>query len=349
MGAGHKTIRLSDIARECGVSAATVGKVLNPSAGSSVRVSEETSRRVLEVARRLNYHPNLQASSLRCGSSRLIGVLIDSASWEGLARMLVEIENQASLHDYQLMISGEHDSVERYKAGYQRLRQYGADGIICVSHDYHFCGDDLYDFLQPDSGRVVLVGKPRTGRFWHVDIDYGACIHKSFEYFVDHGRRRIAFVCFAGDFVDLVAFRDAFDICRDGCGKDIFAARAEIDISMNREELSSMVRRVIKEKILPWKCDAVIFHTDFMAGVAIKELLARGIRVPEDIAVIGHGNDLFDDLMTPGLASMDDGLAMQGRAAFDLIRMQCAAGHSEAQEPQVIDVKPGFVWRPSAG
>jgi LacI family transcriptional regulator len=330
---------------------ATASKVLNHSAGSTMRVSEETSRRVLETACRLNYHTNLQASSLRCGSSRLVGVLLDSASWEGLARLLVEVEHQAALHDYQLMVSGEHDSISRFIAGYQRLRQYGAEGIICVSHDYQFCGNELYDFLQQESEHVVLVGRPRCGDFWYVDIDYAASVRIPFEFFVSSGRRRIVQLCFAGEYVCLQEIRKEFShLSEAACGCEGIETRiVQVEGSIDRRETASRVEAIIDSELLQWGCDAVITQSDALAGMVIHGLLRRGVKVPEGVAVIGHGNDSFDEMMTPNIATVDDGLAAQGRAAFDLIRRQIEMRHGGDNSEKTIVVKPDFHCRQSAG
>jgi DNA-binding LacI/PurR family transcriptional regulator len=71
--------------------------------------------------------------------------------------------------------------------------------------------------------------------------------------------------------------------------------------------------------------------------------------VPEDVAVIGRGNDSFDDIVTPAISTMDDGLARQGKAAFDLVRLQLENLRNGHDGEQTLLVPPEFIRRSSSG
>ena len=126
--------RLSDIAKLAGVSKAAAGKVLN-GGRTQIRVSEETRQRILAAAKQLHYQPNMAASILAGGQSRIIGVMIDSRAADSQYRILAEIENEAGKHGYRLLIAQAHDDPEKILDSYHSLKQNGVDGIISFSHD----------------------------------------------------------------------------------------------------------------------------------------------------------------------------------------------------------------------
>src|SRR5262245_955819 len=100
--------RLIDVARQAGVSRATAAQVLNASGGQSVRVSEATRKRVLAVARAVDYRPNRVAQQLKGGRSRLLGVLLDSVNMEVMSNRLAALERRARQQGYRLTIGQVH-------------------------------------------------------------------------------------------------------------------------------------------------------------------------------------------------------------------------------------------------
>lgn len=345
-------MRLSDIAAECGVSVVTVAKVLNQSGGSNTRVGAATAKDILAVAERLHYRPNLSARNLRVGTSKLIGVLIDSESVGGLARMLAAIERCADARGYRIMVAEEHDKVSNVIAGYQSFRQYGADGVICISHDYLDASDALYSFFarQP---RLVFVGQPRLEKAVYVDGAYAERARLALDFLWNSGRRRIALLIDPAGYLSLDGRREGFVRSLEALGGRmevngrIFAVPLS-DITM--VDIQQAVGTCFERELLDWNCDAVITMCDEYAGFVIREFQARGIRIPDEVAVIGHGNDRFCEILNPALASIDDDQAAQGRTAVELIcRMIDPEEEAAVWQEPAPEVRPRLVWRESAG
>jgi len=116
--------RLSDIANLAGVSKAAAGKVLN-GGRAQIRVGAEARKRILEAARQLNYQPNMAASILAGGQSKIIGVFIDSFAKYRAMRLLQEIEQVSSSLGYQIMTSFTHENIQHMKAAYLSFQRYG--------------------------------------------------------------------------------------------------------------------------------------------------------------------------------------------------------------------------------
>ena len=106
--------KLSDIAKLAGVSKAAAGIVLN-GGRTQIRVSEETRQRILAAAKQLHYQPNMAASILAGGQSKLIGVFIDSFAKDRALRLLQEIEQVSSSLGYRIMTSFTHENIKNMK------------------------------------------------------------------------------------------------------------------------------------------------------------------------------------------------------------------------------------------
>ena len=150
--------KLSDIAKLAGVSKAAVGKVLN-GGRSQIRVGAEARKRILEAAQQLNYQPNMAASILAGGSSRMIGVFVDSFAKYRTLRLLQEIERISSELGYRIITSFTHDNIANMRKDYQTLQRYGVTGFICCAHDYPDLKKEVAELFK-DAKNVVFMEKP---------------------------------------------------------------------------------------------------------------------------------------------------------------------------------------------
>lgn len=150
--------RLSDIADLAGVSKAAAGKVLNGGTGK-IRVGKEARQRILDAARKLDYHPNMAATILAGGSSKLIGVFIDSFASYRNQRLLQELERLCVESEYRIMTSFSHDNITHMKEDYLTLQRYGVSGFICFAHDYPGLTPKILDFFS-EQDNVVFMDKP---------------------------------------------------------------------------------------------------------------------------------------------------------------------------------------------
>ncbi len=154
----QQKVNLTDVAKLAKVSCSAAGKVLN-GGSDQIRVGAEARKRILEAARQLDYHPNMAASILAGGSSRLIGVFVDSFSHYRILRLLQEIERIASEQGYRIITSFSHDNIGNMKEDYQTLQRYGVNSFICCSHDYPDLKDEVAELFK-DAKNVVFMEKP---------------------------------------------------------------------------------------------------------------------------------------------------------------------------------------------
>ena len=154
----RQKVYLSDVAKLAKVSSSAAGKVLN-GGSDQIRVGAEARKRILEAAKQLDYRPNMAASILAGGSSKLIGVFIDSFTNYRTLRLLREIERHSSELGYRIITSFSHDNIAHMKEDYHMLQRYGVTGFICCAHDYPNLKKEVAELFTGASD-IVFMEKP---------------------------------------------------------------------------------------------------------------------------------------------------------------------------------------------
>lgn len=151
-------VTLIEVAELAGVSRAAAGKVLN-GGSDKIGVGAEARKRILEAAHELNYQPNMAASILAGGQSKIIGVFVDSFAHYRTMRLLQEIERLASAQGYRIITSFTHDNIANMREDYQALQRYGVNSFICCAHDYPNLKNEVAELFE-GAKNVVFMEKP---------------------------------------------------------------------------------------------------------------------------------------------------------------------------------------------
>lgn len=306
-------VTIKDIAKETGLSIATVSYVLN----GKDNVLEETKQRVLESAKKLGYVRNYSARSLVMNKSNLIGVVIPQTEpgkvmvFENpfYSEMLSSIEYHARQSGYHIIVSGT-DADETY---FQLAKQRNLDGVIIIG----VYSDAFYSGLLTAKIPIVLIDSYIEGKPFHsVRINDEESAFEAVSYLTQKRHREIALV--SGKLKDGGVCEKRFlGYCRAlrEAGLEI---RTENILSGNTDFDSGME---LAEKMLrETKVSAVFCSADIIALGVIKKLTEKKIRIPEDISVIGFDNLSIARYCTPGLTTIGQNVFDKGRAAVDLIR-----------------------------
>lgn len=278
-------VRIKDVAAEAGVSVTTVSHVLNQT--PHTRINEQTRRRVLDVAARMDYRPNRVARSLRTQSSGMIGLLTEEfATTPHAGRIILGAQETASRHHLTLAIINsalQADARER-RDDVAALLDRQVDGIIyaTVFHDVVTPPDELR------AVPAVLIGaRDRAGRVTSVAPDERQGARDAVRSLVQLGHRRIGFVA---DTTDVPATRgrrlgylDALEEAgieaRDG-----LVAEGDAEAAGGFEAATALLSR-------PGDRPTAIFcYNDRMAMGVYRAVGDAGLRIPDDVSVVG-----FDD------------------------------------------------------
>jgi LacI family transcriptional regulator len=322
-----KHVNIKDVAREAGVSTTTVSYVLNQTPSQSI--SPETTERVWQAVRTLNYVPNLNARSLTSQKTNLIGVVIPQTepgkefmfANPFYGELLSAIEYTARRNGYHLLLSGP-DPDQSY---INIARNRSVDGIIIVGSYPSKSLNELHQLAVP----VVLVDTYVKDDVFHtIGIDDRLGGQLATRYLLKQGHRDIAFV--------------SGSVSEQGVAQKRFLgymdALNEYGLSMNEKYLYlgtvsyDFAQSVAEEMRLRGNRETAAFATADILGMGlIKGLRRLGRRVPEDLSIVG-----FDDLdvarmSDPSLTTVHQDIAEKGRNAVQII-LDAADGVSGKQE-----------------
>ncbi len=350
---------LADVASAAGVSRWVAGRVLNGGDGNS-RYSETSRQRVIEAARRLNYHPNHAARQLSGKRSHTFGLMVASAG-DPLRSFLVQYLDVESVKiGCQTLICNTignpavgPDQFQRYVDEFTRR---GVDGVFCAVH--HWWPGDRQALLRRHP-RTVFYEDPGLPGACHVAVDREAAVRLAVRHLVERGRQRIALAVMTlsrpahaarlrGYERELAAHSRTVDrrLVFDGEPHGLAFARCN-EQSGKWEYPEEIVDRTIDALVRDGGTDAIVAHDDFWAAALLRRMRARGIRVPGDVAVVGYLNHYLADWTDPALTTIDLCHETAAREMVQLLEKMIAGGQLPEGE-RVVKVKPRLIVRESA-
>ncbi len=331
------SVRMKDIAEDLGVSLMTVSKALR----NHIDVAKETRQRVLRRARELKYQPNLTARGLASRRTFLIGLIIPDMMHSFFAEVAKGVGDNLEPHGYQILIA---NSGERVETELQQIRSFmgrGVDGLIIASAAVSATGP-LAEALTTGGTRYVLVDRAIAGlNANYVGVDNEEIGYLATSHLIEQGCTRVAHI--RGPAISTGTGR----LC--GYRRALESHRLEVPAGYTSggeyEDIAgySTMRRLLHLKPRP---DGVFCYNDPVAAGAIKAILESGLKVPQDVAVIGAGNVHYSDLLRVPLSTIDQSSSLIGQTAADLL--MDAMKTKEAIVPRRILFSPQLVVRESS-
>lgn len=280
---------IKDVAREAGVSTATVSHVIN----NSKYVSEETRAQVLRAIERCNYYANAHARSLASGRSQIIGLLISDITNPFFPELVKSIEAAAFERGYDIVLSNTNYDPERTAHYVKRFIERKVAGVALMTSEFDMA---LVDQLARLHVPVVFLDLDTVGvNRSNLRVDYHEGIEEALQYLIALGHRDIAFVGGTEHLRSAIKRRIAFT---EGLAKHLpdSAPPKIYDGNFKLEGGRRAASHILSERKLP---TAVMFANDLMALGAMQEFRAAGIEIPRDISVVG-----FDDIAFAALANL---------------------------------------------
>ncbi len=305
-------VTLKDIARETGLSTATVSYVLN----GKENILEETKQKVREAAEKLGYVTNYSARSLAMNSSNLIGVVIPQTEpgstmvFENpfYSEILSSIEYHARRIGYHIIISGT-DADEKY---FKLAKERNLDGIIIIGA----YSEDFYSGLQNVKIPIVLVDSYIDEKTFHcVRINDEQSAYDITKYLIDKGHTNIALI--SGKLKDGGVHEQRY--------KGYIKALAQAGIKLNKQNVlegntdfdSGM--ELADKLVMNTSATAVFCTADIIALGVVKQLTKLNIKIPEQLSVVGFDNLNIARYCTPSLTTVGQDIFAKGKQAVELI------------------------------
>lgn len=302
---------LKDLADKLGVSIATVSRALR----NSHEVGEEMTQKVKQLAKELNYRPNPFAQSLRKEAPRVIGVIVPNLVTHYYAAVLDGIEDYASKLGYSVISANSHENHEREAQALDNFLNMHVEGIIaCLAQDT----TDYSHFEQLHKMGVPLVFFARCcleDMFSQVVGNGDVAAQEATQHMIETGSRRVAFIG-GPNHLDMVRRRkhgylEALRENRIPIDRDLVVCD-KIDFDVARKA----TLRLLEGENPP---DAILAFNDIITYAAFDAIKSKGLRIPEDVAIIGFTDGDTAAFVTPRLTAIMDQAHVQGTKACQLL------------------------------
>jgi len=308
-----KRISIQDIAERLGVSKGTVSLVLSGKE-KGMRISDETSRRVKEMARTLNYHPNEIARSLSTGMTMSIGVVVTDISNDFFGNLAFYIQEQARKYRYTVITTNTNENLEDFDNAVTTLLNRQIDGIIMVPVDG---GRKIAEKILHRHVPLVQIDRfyPDIKATYIVVDNYKATAEAT-ELLIRQGCRRIAVVCYD---INLSALLER----RQGC-TEVLNQYGLLDVSLIKDIDYQNQEEEIRQAILDLrnhakKVDVIFFCSRRVFVTGVKYMYQEGIRIPEDMHVVCFDKiDTFEIANIP-IKYIEQPIREMGEKAVDIL------------------------------
>lgn len=331
---------IKDVAKEAGVSTATVSYVLNESGV----VGDATRQRVLEAVKKLGYRPSITAKNLQAGESRMIGY-----SWRPLPpdqfspvleKFLHSMAEAAARHDYRVLTfpcpQSQHE-IEVYREMVERGR---VDGFILSDTNLN---DRRIRYLLDMEFPFVAFGRanPEWDFPW-VDVDGADGMRQAVNHLLELGHRRIACLAWPEESLSGQGRLDGYKTAMADAGLNIDPAwviRVENDYYQAYQAAQSWLALPPQQRPT-----AVVALTDLMAMGVMNAASSAGLQVGRDLAVAGFDDSPITSYLRPALTSLRQPIAEVGER---VVTMLIDLVHGQSPEPAQVLLKPRLIVRDS--
>lgn len=307
-------VTLKQIAEQLGISITTVSKALK----DYPDVSKKTRKLVRETAFMLNYKPNSFAVNLRTRESKTIGLIIPEIVHHFFSSIIKGIISQAEKKGYLVITLQSNESYELEKKQIDLLLSKRVDGILISLANGTGDYKHLTEIIENDTPLVMFDKIAKIIRCSKVIIDDRKAAYKATEHLIKIGCKKIAhfrgplmpqnsidrFLGYKQALIDYGLPYDPTLVYVNDCG----------DLSF--EEGKESINQLLKDHD---DVDGIFINTDLVAIGAMTEIIKNGIKVPEDISIVGFSNWFMSSVMSPSLTTINQPGFEMGKKAFKLL------------------------------
>ncbi|EIX1532740.1 ribose operon transcriptional repressor RbsR [Cronobacter sakazakii] len=327
---------MKDVARLAGVSTSTVSHVIN----KDRFVSEAIRLRVEEAIRTLNYAPSALARSLKLNQTRTIGMLITASSNPFFSELVRGVERSCFERGYSLVLCNTDGDEQRMNRNLETLLQKRVDGLLLLCTETHQPSPAIMK-RYPAIPTVMMDWSPFDGGSDVIQDNSLLGGDIATRYLIDKGYTRIA--CVTGP-LDKTPARLRLE------GYRAAMQRAELPVTEGYEvigdfEFAGGLRAMQSLLALPEPPQAVFMGNDAMAVGAYQALYQAGLRIPQDIALVGYDDIELASYMTPPLTTIHQPKDELGELAIDVLIHRMAQPELQQQRLQLT---PELMVRGSA-
>ena len=308
-----KRISQRDIAKILGVNVSTVSRALRGLDG----VSPEVRQKIERFAEENGYRPNPFATSLRYDTTKTIGIVVPDVAYNHNAHILKRIEADARKNGYMCIITDSDESQENEANCLELLENMHVEGIIiCPSQE-----TTNFSHLQrlKDTGMaIVFFDRAPDTDISSVVINDAASARQATNSLIDAGARRIAFLGGPNQMKQTVDRKHGY---LEALHERGIGVRTEL-VKCHHISFNSGLTDTLELLSLPEPPDAILATHGLLAISALQAISSRGLRIPEDVAIIGYMTDWVSEMCHPRISFVKQNLREIGSKAFRLLHDQ---------------------------
>ncbi|HUW79463.1 MAG TPA: LacI family DNA-binding transcriptional regulator [Acidocella sp.] len=333
-------VRMKDIARDMGLSTMTISKALR----NHPDISDETRKRVLKRMKELNFQPNLAARALITGRTSTIGLVVPDLLHPFFAQVAKAVSAGTRGHGYSLIITSSEDDQALERQEIDQLLARRVDVMLIASAQ---TTEESFRRIEERGIPYILIDRLITGLPANfVGVDDEAVGFLAASHLIDQGYRRIAHIRGPDTSTALgrvLGYRRAL------AARQLAPLPGHIvSIGSSGDDRGepggyAAARKLLRARQRP---DGIFCFNDPIALGAMRAILDAGLRIPEDIAVVGCGNVLYSDFLRVPLTSVDQDSAAIGRLAAELAL--ALVGPKPPVRPKTELIEPKLVVRASS-
>ncbi|NLO71295.1 MAG: LacI family transcriptional regulator [Porphyromonadaceae bacterium] len=282
-------VSLKDVAKAVGVSPALVSMVLNGKA-KQYRIGDEIAKKVRKIAKEMNYAPNLLAKNLRSGKTQLIGLIVTDISNPFYANIARIVEDRANELNYTVLISSTDENFENTERLIEVMQNKGVEGLIVVPCDG---SRELIKGLYESNFPVVLLDRYFPG----IDVS-SSCLDNfrattlATTHLIEQGHRKISLIAYDTEMYHILDRIAGYEDTMKKAGFEVYIDVQKVNILNSKPGILDALQNMVHEKHI----DAVIFLTNMLAINGLYSLNEMGVKIPNDLAVIGFNRNVAFDL-----------------------------------------------------
>ena len=306
-----KKITIKTIAKELGVATSTVSKALK----DSHEISTETKERIQAYANYYNYKPNSLALQLRNQKTKVIGVILPKIVHHFFSTVIMGIEEGANEKGYHIMVCFSNESYKKEVETLKVLSNGSVDGLIVSIANETLKNKDFDHFKELVSEEIPLVLFDRVVDEIQCDkvvVDDVGAGYKATKHLLENGRKKIALIT-TPNHVNVGALR------RQGYEKALIEAYIKSDENLivevdENKDIKFQIGKIFEEGI-----DSVFAVNEIYAANAMRVAKEKGLKVPNDISIIGFTDGLISEYSSPSITTVAQHGFTMGKQAVELL------------------------------
>jgi LacI family transcriptional regulator len=309
-----KKVSLKDIAALVGVAPSTVSFVLNGKA-REMRISESLASKIIAIAQKAGYHPNQVAVSLRTGSSRILGLIIEDISNNFFASLAKTIELEAKQFGYNVVLCSTENDTDKARQLLRILNQHQVDGYL-VTPTVGMC-EELRSFSKGDHPMVLMDRTFPDLNLPCVLADNFRGVTDGMEHLIEQGYKEIAFVTVDMDLVQMHdrerAYWETFQRHGIKAKKSLILKLA---VNTPRERAVEIIAAFLQKNP---SIKAIFFATNYLGIAGLESIRSLSLEIPGNLAVVCFDDHDIFRMFNPGITCICQPIEEIGKNAVHLL------------------------------